>query len=198
MNEGKSQTWFKYAAELMETYEIDYVAKSDTDTLLFLDQLLLFVDENLPPAPYNRNILAGSVADKWWWGNLLEAPENEPAEGYFIEKYGKDLHLYVEGQCYIMSKDLAQTVVQEAAALGGGGGAQPQQPQQTYLEGHEDHDISAMAFHSDKPIKLVIIALEQRFWQHRVKLKLGSNFHRIWDNEIARMKALVESEQTKE
>jgi hypothetical protein len=180
MNEGKSQTWFKYASEIMEAYEIDYVAKSDTDTLLYLDQLLAFIDENLPPAPYNRNVLAGSIADKWWWGDL-HSEENKPTESFFIDKFGKDLHLYVEGQCYIMSKDLAQTVAREAAKGN----------RQDFLEGHEDHDISAFAWHSSKPIKLVIIALEQRFWQHRVKLKLGSNFHRIWDSEILRITELV-------
>jgi hypothetical protein len=187
MNQGKSQTWFKYATQILEAYDIDYVAKSDTDTLLFLDKMTDFMDENLPPAPYNRNILAGSVADKWWWEKDLHSAETEPAEGYFIEKYGKDLHLYVEGQIYIMSRDLADFVATEAA-----------QHTQSYREGHEDHDISAMAFHSPKPIKLIIIALEQRFWQHRVKLKLGSNFHRIWDNEIARMTNLLSGSQADE
>ncbi len=42
MNEGKSQTWFKYAAQVLEAYDIDYVAKSDTDTLLFLDKMMDF------------------------------------------------------------------------------------------------------------------------------------------------------------
>jgi hypothetical protein len=184
MNQGKSQTWLKYAAQILEAYDIDYVAKSDTDTLLFLDKMTDFMDENLPPAPYNRNILAGSVADKWWWEQALHSPEKEASEGYFIEKYGKDLHLYVEGQIYIMSRDLADFVAKEAA-----------QHTLSYREGHEDHDISAMAFHSSKPIKLIIIALEQRFWQHRVKLKLGSNFHRIWDSEIARMSNLLSGGQ---
>jgi hypothetical protein len=186
MNEGKSQTWFKYAAQILETYDIDYVGKSDTDTLLFLDKMTEFMDEYLPPAPFNRNILCGSVADKlWWWEQDSHSPQTEPSEEYFTEKYGKDLHLYVEGQIYIMSRDLAALVAKEAA-----------RHTQSYREGHEDHDISAMAFHSPKPIKLIIIALDQRFWQHRVKLKLGSNFHRIWDNELARMTKLLSGSQT--
>jgi hypothetical protein len=185
MNQGKSQTWFKYATQILETFDIDYVAKSDTDTLLFLDKMTDFMDDNLPPAPYNKNILAGSVADKlWWWEQDSHSPQRKPSEEYFTEKYGKDLHLYVEGQIYIMSRDLAAFVAKEAA-----------QHTQSYREGHEDHDISAMAFHSPKPIKLIIIALEQRFWQHRVKLKLGSNFHRIWDNEMARMTNLLSGGQ---
>jgi hypothetical protein len=185
MNEGKSQTWFKYAAQILEAYDIDYVAKSDTDTLLFLDKMMDFMDESLPPAPYNRNILAGSVVDKWWWEKDLHSPETEPAEGYFIKKYGNDLHLYVAGQIYIMSRDLADVVGKEAGA----------EHTQSYREGHEDHDVSAMAFHSPKPIKLIIIAQDQRFWQHRVKLKRGAIFHRIWDSEVARMTKLLSGSQ---
>jgi hypothetical protein len=86
-----------------------------------------------------------------------------------------------------MSRDLADTVAKEAA-----------QDTQAYREGHEDHDVSAMAFHSPKPIKLIIIALKQRFWQHRVKLKLGGmKFNRIWESEIARMTKLLSGSQDK-
>jgi hypothetical protein len=217
MNQGKSQTWFKYAAHILETYDIDYVAKSDTDTVLFLDKLLDFMDDNLPPAPYNRNILAGSVVDKyWWWEKQLMTSEklwderyfikkfghiihlyvegqiyimsrdlaNEKLwdERYFIKKFGHIIHLYVEGQIYIMSRDLANVVAEEAA-----------RHDQSYIEGHEDHDVSAMAFHSPKAIKLVIIARDQRFWKHDVKLKFVERFHDVWDREIARMTDLLNS-----
>ncbi len=185
MNEGKSQTWFKYAAQVLEAYDIDYVAKSDTDTLLFLDKMIDFMDENLPPAPYNRNILAGTVVDKWWWEKDLHSRAMKPEEEYFIEKYGKDIHLYVEGQIYIMSRDLADFVGKEAGA----------EHTQSYRVGHEDHDVSAMVFHSPKPIKLILIAQNQKFWKHRVKLKLGRNFRRIWDSEIARMTDLLSGSQ---
>ncbi len=51
MNEGKSQTWFKYAAQILEAYDIDYVAKSDKDTLLYLDKMMDSMDEKLTPDP---------------------------------------------------------------------------------------------------------------------------------------------------
>jgi hypothetical protein len=90
----------------------------------------------------------------------------KPAEEYFIKKYGQDLHLYVEGQIYIMSRDLTDVVGKEAGA----------EHTQSYRAGPEDHDVSTMAFNSPKPIKLIIIAHDQKFWQHRVKLKLGPRF----------------------
>ena len=55
----------------------------------------------------------------------------------------------------------------------------------TYCEGHEDHDISAMAFHSPHPIKLMVIGRSHRFWEHPVKGE--PRWRRIWARETARM-----------
>lgn len=182
MNEGKSQTWFAYAAKVMKAYDIDYVSKADTDSLLHLDKYFEFAKDNLPPPPYNRNILAGTVADKWWWTPDLESIQNRKRELYYTRKYGKDLHLYVQGQWYLMSLDLAETVTKEAPVSG------------PYLEHHEDHDVSSMAFRASRPIHLIIIALEERHWQHRVKIKLGSNWRRIWDTEMERIQEVLHNQ----
>lgn len=182
MNDGKSQTWFAYGAQLAKTYPIDYIVKQDTDTILFLDKYFDFVDQSLPPAPYNRNILAGSVADKLWWGEDT-VNRNSPAEQWAIQRYGGLLHLYTEGQWYLMSPDLAETVQQEAILT---------DETAKYVAGHEDHDVSAMAFHSNKPIHLIIVSMQQRHWQHRVKLALGGIWHRLWETETNRMKDVVQ------
>lgn len=179
MNDGKSQTWLYYATTILETLGAQYVAKSDTDSVLFVDRALEFF-HTLPLHPHN--VLCGSVADKLWWSNL-----NPHKEAYFVQKYGRNLHLYVQGQFYLMSLDLARTVVHEA-----------RDPHNRALyEGHEDHDISTLAFRSEQPIHLIVLALEQRFWKHRVKLKLGFNWHRIWDEEISRLQQVVAATQSK-
>jgi hypothetical protein len=179
MNEGKSQTWFAYAAQLAKDYPIDYIVKQDTDTILYLDRYFDFVDTMLPPAPYNRNIMAGSVVDKFWWGED-KVNRQAPAERWAIRKYGGLLHLYVEGQWYLMSPDLARTV-QQQAVLG------PEETQK-YIAGHEDHDVSAMAFHSERPINLIIVSMQQRHWLHNVKISLGNGrWNRLWERETKRM-----------
>ena len=103
MNDGKSQTWFSYAATLVEEHSIDYIAKQDTDTILYLDKFFDFVDIMLPPAPYNYNILAGTVVDKHWWG-AAQVNDKSPSEKWFIQRYGALLHLYVSGQWYLRQK----------------------------------------------------------------------------------------------
>ena len=84
------------------------------------------------------------------------------------------------GQCYLMSLDLCQHVAMEApfsrvrVAEGG------------YIEGHEDHDVSAMAFHSPNPVHMLTIGKSQRFWEHPVKGQ--PRWERIIQREEARMK----------
>ena len=58
-----------------------------------------------------------------------------------------------------------------------------------YFGGHEDHDIAAMAFHSEHPIQLIIISLAQYHWLHNVKLKVGyeGRWNRLWATETNRM-----------
>jgi hypothetical protein len=114
----------------------------------------------------------------------------KPAEEYFIKKYGQDLHLYVEGQIYIMSPKSPRRVPEGETLL-------MLWAKRLVLStrNRKDHDVSAMAFHSPKPIKLIIIAHDQKFWQHRVKLKLGPSFRRTWDSEIARMTNLLSGSQ---
>lgn len=83
------------------------------------------------------------------------------------------MYRYSAGQNYILSRDLAKFVAQEAVNSRG------------YVEGHEDHDISTMAFHSPLPVHLVAVAKSQRFWEHPVKGE--KRWQRMWEREQARM-----------
>ncbi|KAL3940062.1 MAG: hypothetical protein SGBAC_005318 [Bacillariaceae sp.] len=60
MNEGKSETWFRYASLIMEQeLYFDYVAKMDTDTILFPH---FFFEDNMakwPNHPENVRIYGG-------------------------------------------------------------------------------------------------------------------------------------------
>mmetsp|Transcript_5757 Transcript_5757/g.14381 ORF Transcript_5757/g.14381 Transcript_5757/m.14381 type:complete len:398 (+) Transcript_5757:139-1332(+) len=172
MNDGKSQTWFYFASKIAKQFEktpspIDYVVKFDSDSMLKLHDFFEFAHTRLPPAPYNKNIFAGSLRNKGPWyfqGSGLGHPESELSryESYWGNEYD-GVHLYLAGQCYLMSIDLAAFVAEEApfskvrVAKGG------------YIEGHEDHDIAAMVYHNPSPITLITIGKSQRFWEHPVK-----------------------------
>jgi hypothetical protein len=173
MNEGKSQTWLKHGAEIAEQYGLDYVVKCDADAMLHLHEFFTFAYKHLPPAPYNTHVYAGALRDKAYWPRHKTEEERIRYESYFGNNF-EGVHLYVAGQIYIMSTDLAKFVGQEAL-----------ENKCSYCEGHEDHDISAMAFHSPEPIKLLVIGRKQRFWEHPVKGE--PRWKRIWAREQARM-----------
>ncbi len=173
MNEGKSQTWMYYASQIAEEYDLDYVGKVDADSMLHLHEFFHFAYKNMPPSPYNSMMYIGALRDKAYWPKHATDAERNKFESYFGTVYD-GVHLYVAGQLYIMATDLAKFVGQEA--LSG---------KCSYCEGHEDHDISAIAFHSPEPIKLVCIGRTHRFWEHPVKGE--PRWKRIWAREQARM-----------
>ena len=87
MEDGKSSTYFKFGASLATPYEIDYVAKIDDDSVLSPHLLLQLIEDDLPPAPFNRRHYGGSS-----WAS-----------------YAKNM-MYGAGQFYFMSSDLANYV----------------------------------------------------------------------------------------
>lgn len=176
MNEGKSQTWLKYGAELAEEYDLDYIVKCDADAIFHLHEFFEFAYAQLPPAPYNKHVYVGALRDKAYWPRHKTEQERIRFESYFGNNF-EGVHLYVAGQIYMMSTDLAKFVGQEAL-----------RGKCSYCEGHEDHDISAMAFHSPEPIKLVVIGRSHRFWEHPVKGE--PRWKRIWARETARMQGV--------
>jgi len=182
MEDGKSQTWFYYA----HSFGFDYVAKSDTDTIWNIPLMQRFLAEVLPPAPYNRGILAGRPMDKLWWGKWRKSPtdydekERQAKEGYLQERYGDPgrlnlvFHLYPFGEFYLLSNDLVETVIEQSRTNA------------TYLEYAEDHDVATMAFHSTRPVQFIFLSSQDMmFWDHGTKIKKE---RRKWERKWKRAK----------
>jgi len=87
MEDGKSTTYMKFGASIADEYGIDYIAKTDDDTLISDKLLFQFIEDDLPPTPYNRRIYGGAS-----WAS-----------------YGKSI-IYAAGQFYFLSSDLANYV----------------------------------------------------------------------------------------
>lgn len=162
MNDGKSPTFFYFASTVMEELGFDYAMKLDADALLHLHDYLMFAHNHLPPPPYNTNIFGGPLRDKAGWPKESDPDKIPRKEGFFGQEF-EGVHLYMAGQMYFMSYDLCKFVAHEAPfsrmRIAPGG----------YLEGHEDHDVSAMVLHSPTPVHMITIGKSQRFWEHPVK-----------------------------
>lgn len=160
--------------------------KMDGDSILHLHDWFLFAHHHLPPRPYNRGFLGGALRHKAFWPTTPPNPHQEDpirlVEQYWKEEYD-GMHLYLAGQCYWMSLDLTKIVAEQAPNA------------KEYLEGHEDHDVSSMAFYGSSSrnnnagvaqnIHLLTIGKSQRFWEHPVKGQ--PRWERIRRRELARM-----------
>ena len=110
-------------------------------------------------------------------------------EGFLANRYETQdtFHLYAAGQLYILSADLVDAVVHEAATG----------HHKTYIENVEDHDISTMAFHSNASMHFVFISKsDMQFWQHPVKNKpnrprFRSNWESTWKTAIDHLNATL-------
>lgn len=87
MENGKSVTYFKFGQSIAEQAAIDYIGKTDSDSLIDMPTYLNFVSNDLPPKPYNRRTYGGPT-----WGNHEKSA------------------IYAAGQFYFMSADLAEYV----------------------------------------------------------------------------------------
>jgi len=93
MEKGKSTTYLKYATSVAKISGLDFIAKIDDDTVMSMPLLLEFIDDELPPTPFNRRIYGGSFV-----------PSRELQ------------HIYAQGQFYFMSIDLADYVANSISA----------------------------------------------------------------------------------
>ena len=105
MNDGKSETWLNFASQVVEeTGGIDYIAKTNGDTLLYIDKVVQYLDVFLPPFPFNSNSMMGNAATKNLWEYEKRKAAYVSLRHHFDggSGYGH-LHFYFQGQFYGMS-----------------------------------------------------------------------------------------------
>ena len=103
MNDGKTLTWFNYAASLLDFLSIDYVAKMDCDTYLNTDLFLDFIHRDLKYEP------SGQRPRRIYGGILNEAISCGLLSGNKVCELLKS-RVYMSGQFYFVSADLARYV----------------------------------------------------------------------------------------
>ena len=145
MQDGKTQTWFSFAASLTSQYSIDYIAKMDMDTFLDVRSLLKFIDANLPPAPS-----APTTDTRKRYGGLLQ---EFLACGRYVHCELLRGRIYMSGQFYFVSGDLASYIssnVFDSSKL---------------RTGFEDIDFGLWIFSYPAAINLVVMSGEM-VWVH--------------------------------
>ncbi len=137
MEDGKSPTYMKFAAEIAKEYGIDYISKIDDDSVLSPDLLFQFINDDLPIAPYNRRMYGGSPVPSWGHN-----------------------HVYVSGQFYFVSADLAHYVGNELTPA--------DRKKMMHARPTEDCDMGSFIYSNPNPIKLVNMNTG-KVWDHPKK-----------------------------
>lgn len=129
MENGKSPTWFKFGASISESYDIDYIAKIDDDSVLSPELMFQFIADELPPMPYNRRIYGGTG-----WASKAKNV------------------LYAAGQFYFMSSDLANYVGNQLTA-------KDRLEMQHSYRATEDADMGVFIFSHPRPVKFFNLSM---------------------------------------
>eukprot|EP00934_Nitzschia_sp_Nitz4_P006903 Nitzschia sp. Nitz4//scaffold2_size372955//295635//297075//NITZ4_000458-RA/size372955-processed-gene-0.446-mRNA-1//1//CDS//3329546883//6893//frame0 len=167
MNDGKSPSFFYFASQILKEFDLDYAMKFDGDSIMHLHDWFLFAHNHLPPRPYSRGVVAGALRHKAFWDQYKDVSDLEKKEHFWSFEF-EGTHLYLAGQCYLLSYDMCQHLSREA----------PLAYSRGYLEGHEDHDVGSMIYYRDFSrvpdlnetlVRLIPISKAQRFWEHPVK-----------------------------
>jgi hypothetical protein len=125
MEDGKSPTYLKFAANFADRYDIDYVVKMDDDSVIGHNALFDWIDSELPPTPYNRRIYGGASRPS----HVKNA-------------------VYAAGEFYFMSADLADYVGNELTAADRLNMMHPKRH-------IEDLDMGTFIFSNPRPVKFV-------------------------------------------
>jgi hypothetical protein len=136
LEDGKSQTWFKCGSMIAYEYGLDYVAKVDSDTLVFMHNFLEFAKEKVPSKP----------TVPVYGGTPFFKTSCDPDE---VDTHSCPLPLvgphYMSGELYFMSRDVARFIASsdvDRAKLG---------------IRHEDVDIGNYVFSHPLPIQSVLV-----------------------------------------
>lgn len=161
MKTGKTPTWFKFASFLTEKFGIDYIAKADTDTFMWMPALLDFISNDLPPKPKpgrpdHRRIYGGFMVDS----NICGGQDYAPCKILF----GK---IYMAGMFYFISSDIADYLNGDEI-------------DRTYFVRHEDYDFGMRVLSHPLPVKLTVMNTHP-FWLHTNDTKVESGWMRLWD-----------------
>jgi hypothetical protein len=127
LEDGKSQTFFKYASILSKEIPFDYIGKIDSDTLLFVPEFLNFAALNLPQRPDNRLVYGGNT-------HLKTACDKDEIDSTHPCPFKLVGDHYFGGAFYWMSPDLAEFITSDAV------------PRDKLSIRHEDADIGNFVF----------------------------------------------------
>lgn len=136
--------------------DYDYIAKVDSDTILFPPRFLSFAEENLPNHPLKEQVYGGNPIDslacgkRWWCKRRI---------------MGKT---YMAGGLYFLSANLARYIVSPGLKRDG------------KLAPREDVATGNLVHTSPNPVSNIYIMNRHKLWEHGEHLKDPEEYEKRW------------------
>ena len=180
MEHGKSPSWFLYANTIVDDLGVDYIAKVDSDTLLFpsrfLDEFAVFL-----PIKHHKNnsssfgnisgsnhtselrVYGGIPSDSIGCGGLRRP--------HCTKMVGKT---YMQGQLHFLSVDMSRYVT-----------SIPRELRRELFVPIEDLCTAKYVHSHPKPVLEAVVSHQQNLWEHGKQIKDPASFERRW-NQVVR------------
>jgi hypothetical protein len=169
MNQGKTPSWFQYAATVMDDYPslslFDYIGKLDTDTLLYIPKFLEMVEQTLEQ-PYHPRHNNNDQTRVYGGTEMLQTP----CDSVNVDSSCKPPNAltYMSGQFYFLSPNLVQYVISQEFF----------QSQRNELR-VVDEDYSMGRWVHSHPLPIHSVSFRQA-WAHSRELKYPKEFVKQW------------------
>ncbi len=179
MEYGKSPSWFLYANTLVDEFSIDFIAKVDSDTLVyparFLDEFASFLPMKdhshavnaTKDASSSLRVYGGVPNDSIGCGGLRRP--------HCAQMGGKT---YMQGQLHFLSADLSRYVT-----------SMPQDRRHELFVPIEDLCTAKYVHSHPKPIFEAVVSPQQQLWEHGNHIKDPTSYERRWNQVMQEMKS---------
>jgi hypothetical protein len=180
MEYGKSPSWFLYANTLVDDLGVDFIAKVDSDTLVFpnrfLDEFATFLPTknhsyainatNQDPHPTSELMVYGGIPNDSIGCGGLRRP-------HCAQMGGKT---YMQGQLHFLSADLSRYVT-----------SIPREIRRDLFVPIEDLCTAKYVHSHSKPILEAVVSPQQHLWEHGKHIKDPQSYENRWNQVMQEM-----------
>jgi hypothetical protein len=184
MEYGKSPSWFLYANTLVDDLGVDFIAKVDSDTLVFpnrfLDEFATFLPtKNHSYAIHNATRRQGphhpTTSELRVYGGI---PNDSIGCGGLRRPHCAQMggKTYMQGQLHFLSADLSRYVT-----------SMPRDLRRQLFVPIEDLCTAKYVHSHSKPILEAVVSPQQHLWEHGKHIKDPQSYERRWNEVLQEM-----------
>lgn len=176
MEYGKSPSWFLYANSIVNELGADFIAKVDSDTLVFPNRFLDEFASLLPTKERPSNDTGFSMATRAELRVYGGIPNDSIGCGGLRRPHCAKMggKTYMQGQLHFLSVDLSRYVT-----------SIPRDLRHELFVPIEDLCTAKYVHSHPKPVLEAVVSPQQNLWEHGKHIKDPSSYERRWNQVIS-------------